>query len=68
VPVLTCPWPPQATLVLWSDGLRSRAAAQPQDAGLLARDPALVAATLYRDHNRGSDDATVVVVRNEEPS
>jgi hypothetical protein len=68
VPVRTCPWPPQATLVLWSDGLRSRAAAQPQDAGLLARDPALVAATLYRDHNRGSDDATVVVVRNEEPS
>jgi len=66
VPVRTCPWPPQATLVLWSDGLHSHTAAQPLGTGLLARDPAVVAATLYRDHTRGSDDATVVVIRNAE--
>jgi hypothetical protein len=68
VPVRTCPWPPQATLVLWSDGLHSHTVAGPVDTGLLARDPAVVAATLYRDHNRGGDDATVVVVRNAETS
>ena len=52
--------------MLWSDGLASRTAAEPLDTGLLARDPAVVAATLYRDHTRGSDDATVVVIRNTE--
>jgi anti-sigma regulatory factor (Ser/Thr protein kinase) len=64
--VLACPWPAQATLVVWTDGLHSRAASCAMDAGLLARDPAVIAATLYRDHLRGSDDATVVIVRNEQ--
>jgi anti-sigma regulatory factor (Ser/Thr protein kinase) len=64
-PVLTCPWPGQATLVVWTDGLDSRAASCPMDTGLLTRDPAVIAATLYRDHHRASDDATVVIVRNE---
>ena len=31
--------------------------------GLIERHPALVAGVLYRDHQRGRDDATVVVVR-----
>jgi serine/threonine protein phosphatase PrpC len=66
-PVLTCPWPAQATLVMWTDGLHSAAASSAMDACLLAHDPAVVAATLYRDHNRGSDDATVVIVRNGKP-
>jgi anti-sigma regulatory factor (Ser/Thr protein kinase) len=65
-PVLTCPWPGQATLVVWTDGLHSRAAFCAMDAGLLARDPAVIAATVYRDHDRGSDDATIVIVRNEQ--
>jgi hypothetical protein len=30
---------------------------------LRQRDPALIAGVLYRDHGRGRDDATVVVVR-----
>jgi anti-sigma regulatory factor (Ser/Thr protein kinase) len=64
--VLACPWPARATLVVWTDGLHSRAASCAMDAGLLARDPAVIAATLYRDHLRGSDDATVVIVRNEQ--
>ncbi len=31
-------------------------------AGLRYHHPALIAATLYRDHARGRDDATIVVV------
>jgi anti-sigma regulatory factor (Ser/Thr protein kinase) len=62
--VLTCPWPEQATLVVWTDGLHSRAGSCPMDDGLLAHDPAVIAATIYRDHLRGGDDATVVVIRN----
>jgi hypothetical protein len=51
--------------VVWTDGLHSHTAAGPMDAGLLRHDPAAIAATLYRDHCRGGDDATVVIVRNE---
>ena len=57
--------PPKALLILHSDGL-SRSwdlAAYP---GLAARDPSLVAGVLYRDWNRGRDDATVVVLRCED--
>lgn len=55
-------WPPGAVLVLASDGLRTqwRADAYP---GLARRDPSLLAAALWRDHTRGRDDATVLVVR-----
>jgi anti-sigma regulatory factor (Ser/Thr protein kinase) len=65
VPVLTCPWPEQATLVLWTDGLHSRDVSGSVDAALLACDPAVLAAALYRDHRRAGDDATVVVVRDQ---
>ena len=55
------PWPPHAMLLIHSDGVESRW--QP---GLitpvLGRDPSLAAALLLRDHTRGRDDATVVVV------
>jgi anti-sigma regulatory factor (Ser/Thr protein kinase) len=54
------PWPPGATLVVWTDGLASRLVI-PDD--LLTHDPAVIAATLHRDHARQRDDATVVVVR-----
>ena len=52
---------PDSLIVLHSDGLSARwdLADYP---GLRQHHPALVAAVLYRDHGRGRDDATVVVV------
>jgi anti-sigma regulatory factor (Ser/Thr protein kinase) len=56
------PFPAGATLVVASDGLKSRLELG-EHPELLARDPGVIAATLWRDHNRGRDDATVVVLR-----
>ncbi len=61
--VTSYPWPPGAMLVIWTDGLASHI----DLAGYgmpLARDPAIAAAALHRDHGNGRDDSTVVVVRN----
>ena len=57
------PWPAGAALVLATDGIRTqwRLADAP---GLVRHDPTVVAAALWRDHARGRDDATVVVVRD----
>lgn len=55
------PFPAGAALVLASDGLKSRI--ELGAPGMLARHPAVAAAALWRDYNRGRDDATVVVVR-----
>jgi anti-sigma regulatory factor (Ser/Thr protein kinase) len=60
--VIEVPWRHGATLVLWSDGLRSGVRLD-ESADLLGHDPAVVAAALHRDFARGNDDATVVVVR-----
>jgi anti-sigma regulatory factor (Ser/Thr protein kinase) len=65
--VMSLPWPPGASLVLWTDGLSSRLALS-SHADLRTRDPAVVAATLHRDHTRERDDATVVVIRHPEPA
>ncbi|TQS41526.1 SpoIIE family protein phosphatase [Cryptosporangium phraense] len=54
-------WRPGATLVLWTDGLRSRIDVSGYP-GLFEHDAAVVAAVLHRDHARGTDDVTVVVV------
>jgi len=56
-------WEPKATLILASDGIRGHwdLASYP---GLLDHDPAVVAATLHRDHERGTDDVAVVVVHD----
>jgi anti-sigma regulatory factor (Ser/Thr protein kinase) len=56
------PLPEGSCLIMHSDGLIShwQLALYP---GLLARDPALIAAVLYRDHRRGSDDVSVLVAR-----
>jgi len=54
--------PPHAVVIAHSDGIETRwdpAAMRP----LLGRDPALIAALLLRDHTRGRDDATVIVLR-----
>jgi anti-sigma regulatory factor (Ser/Thr protein kinase) len=52
---------PGSVLVMHSDGVSARweLRAKPE---LLSRHPAIIAATIYRDHGRGRDDATVVVV------
>ena len=57
-------WPPHAVIVLYSDGIEGRWTPQLIHP-LLAHDPALIAAVLVRDHFRGRDDATVVVLRRK---
>lgn len=56
------PWTPSSVLILHSDGISGswNLANYP---GLTQHDPALIAAVLYRDFCRGSDDATVVVAK-----
>ena len=56
------PWLASSVLVLQSDGVSANwnAANYP---GLMQHAPALIAAVLYRDHGRGTDDATVVVAK-----
>jgi anti-sigma regulatory factor (Ser/Thr protein kinase) len=55
-------WPPRGVLILASDGLQTRWSLDDHP-GLAARDPSVIAAVLLRDHTRGRDDATVVVVK-----
>lgn len=56
------PWLASSVLILQSDGVSANwnAAKYP---GLMQHAPALIAAVLYRDHCRGTDDATVVVAK-----
>ena len=54
-------WPPQGRLVMHSDGLSNRWSLDSYP-GLRLRHPAVVAGVLRRDHGRGRDDATIVVV------
>lgn len=56
------PWEPGALLVLNSDGLTNRWDLDLYP-GLVRHHPGLIAATLYRDFSRGSDDTSVVVAR-----
>lgn len=56
------PWSEGSVLVLYSDGLQTRWTLERYPA-LASRDPALVAAVLYRDFSRGRDDVTVVAAR-----
>jgi anti-sigma regulatory factor (Ser/Thr protein kinase) len=58
----TLDWPPHALVVVHSDGLETRWTPE-RLWPVLGRDPLLAAAILLRDHSRGRDDATVVVVR-----
>ena len=55
------PFPPGALLVVCSDGIKSRPGLD--DPELLARHPATIATALWRDHARGRDDTTAVVLR-----
>jgi anti-sigma regulatory factor (Ser/Thr protein kinase) len=56
-------FPAGALLILHSDGLATRWSSEDYP-GLLARHAGLIAGVLYRDHNRGTDDVTVVVLKN----
>lgn len=58
-------WAPHAILVLFSDGIVSRWTLE-ETPGLLQADPAVIAGWILRDHLRGRDDATVVVVRRQD--
>jgi anti-sigma regulatory factor (Ser/Thr protein kinase) len=60
---LAFPWPRGALLILHSDGLGTHWDLHDYP-GLAARHPALIAAVLYRDYDRGRDDVSVVVLRN----
>lgn len=56
------PWIPDALLVMHSDGLTSSWSLDAYP-GIARRHPAVIAAVLYRDFNRGRDDVTVLVGR-----
>ncbi|HEX6642183.1 MAG TPA: SpoIIE family protein phosphatase, partial [Thermoanaerobaculia bacterium] len=62
VQTFSYPWTASSVLILQSDGVSANwnPASYP---GLMQHDPALIAAVLYRDHSRGTDDATVVVAK-----
>ena len=55
-------WPASGVLVMNSDGLVTNWKLN-QYPGLLQKDPALIAAVLYRDFSRGRDDVAVLVVK-----
>jgi anti-sigma regulatory factor (Ser/Thr protein kinase) len=58
----TFDFPSDAVLILYSDGLAGHwtLAEYP---GLMAKHSGLIAGVLYRDHDRGRDDVTVVVIK-----
>jgi anti-sigma regulatory factor (Ser/Thr protein kinase) len=56
-------FPTGSLLILHSDGLATRWSSEDYP-GLLAKHAGLIAGVLYRDHNRGTDDVTVVVLKN----
>ena len=62
----TYPVPPQATIVMFSDGLGQPLGPDPLS-GLASKSPALIAGVLYRDYSRRRDDVTVVVARERRP-
>jgi anti-sigma regulatory factor (Ser/Thr protein kinase) len=58
----TYPWPDDGLLLLCSDGIAPGAVLEPYPRLPLC-DPTLIAGVLYRDFQRGHDDATVVVAK-----
>jgi hypothetical protein len=56
-------FPAGALLILHSDGLVTRWSSDDYP-GLALKHAGLIAGVLYRDHNRGTDDVTVVVLKN----
>ncbi|RZL11940.1 MAG: hypothetical protein EOP40_00555 [Rubrivivax sp.] len=61
------PWPRDAVLIMHSDGLATHWSLR-DDPELIAQPAGIIASVLYRDHRRGRDDVTVVVVKARAPS
>jgi hypothetical protein len=59
------PWSRGCMLIMHSDGLGTRWSLDTYP-GLASHHPAVIAAVLYRDFARQRDDATVLVIRNNE--
>ncbi|HEY1497297.1 MAG TPA: SpoIIE family protein phosphatase [Candidatus Solibacter sp.] len=59
---LSYPWAPDMIVILHSDGLATHWTLDKYP-GLHRSHPTIIAAILFRDFQRGTDDATVVVVR-----
>jgi hypothetical protein len=62
VQAFSYPWSASSVLVMASDGISTNWNPESYP-GLMQHDPTLIAAVIYRDHRRGSDDATVVVAK-----
>ena len=62
VQTFSYPWTASSVLVMHSDGISTNWNPSHYP-GLLQHDPALIAAVIFRDFCRGSDDATVVVAK-----
>lgn len=60
----TYPWHREGILIMHSDGLGTHWTVE-RYAGLAAKHPSLIAGILYRDFNRGRDDVTVLVARED---
>lgn len=60
-------FPPRALLIMHSDGIATHWSFDAYP-GLLGHHPATIAATIFRDHARARDDATIVVLRNDCPT
>jgi len=67
IQVFTYPWHPEGILIMHSDGLGSHWQLD-RYLGLTAKHPSIIAGVLVRDFNRGRDDVTVVVAREENQS
>jgi anti-sigma regulatory factor (Ser/Thr protein kinase) len=63
---LSYPWSADSILILHSDGLATHWSLDKYP-GLLRCHPSIIAAVLFRDFQRGTDDATVVVARLTPP-
>ncbi len=57
-------WEDNDLMVLHTDGLNSRWDIQKYPS-ILKHDSIILAAALYKDHNRGTDDVTVVIIRKK---
>ena len=60
----TYPFPPGAIAMMHSDGIASRCTVNTFP-GLLQRHPSLLAGMVWREYMRGTDDATLVIAREE---
>ncbi len=62
VQMFSYPWSPAAILLMHSDGIGTGWSID-QYPGLRTQSPEVIAAVIYRDHCRGTDDATIVVAK-----